>query len=267
MLLAWRCAAEAFIPCSRSRRSRAARSASSVVSMPPSPVVTILRGWKDQAASSAPWPTGLPPTVAPMAQAASSTRARSQSAQAARRASTSAGTPPWCTSSTARVRGVRTASTLARGEVAGAQLDIGEDRFGAGVADRVGGGDEGQRGHHHLVAGAEAERDQGQVQRGGAGTEGDGVLRADPLGEGPFEGGDPGALGDPAGAHRLGGGLGLLLAQPGHHHRDPLGHARTAASTCARPPARRPPRRRRRRARPATSRPGRAARCRGRSRR
>lgn len=101
------------MPCSRSRRSRSAHCASSVVSMPPSPVVITLRGWKDQAASRAPWPTDLPPTVAPMPQAASSTRARSQSAHTARSACTSAGTPPWWTAITALVLGVRTASTVA----------------------------------------------------------------------------------------------------------------------------------------------------------
>ena len=53
-------AADTLIACSRSRRERAAHSGREVVSMPPSPVVRILRGWKDQAAISAPAPTGRP---------------------------------------------------------------------------------------------------------------------------------------------------------------------------------------------------------------
>ncbi len=111
------------------------------------------------------------------------------------------------------------------GEVAGGPVDLREHRHRTGVGDGVGGGDEGERGDDHLVPRTDARADQRQVQRGGAGGDRDGVLDAEVLGEGPLEGGDPGALGHPAGADRLGGGLGLLLAEPGDHDGD-AGHRR-----------------------------------------
>ena len=46
--------------CSRRVRARSAHSGRVVVSIPPSPVVRILRGWNDQAVTSAPAPTGRP---------------------------------------------------------------------------------------------------------------------------------------------------------------------------------------------------------------
>src|ERR1700712_4633806 len=73
-----------------------------------------------------------------------------------------------------------------RVEVAGGGIDVGEDRGPAALPDRVGGGDEGERGDDHLVAGA----DPGDVERelqggravgrrdrlGGAHTGGEGAL-------------------------------------------------------------------------------------------
>ncbi len=46
--------AETLMACSRSLRARSAHVGSGVVIMPPSPVVRILRGWNDHAATSAP---------------------------------------------------------------------------------------------------------------------------------------------------------------------------------------------------------------------
>ena len=77
--------------CSRSRRARSAQSARDVVSMPPSPVVSSLRGWNDQAAISAPAPTGRPCAVEPAAQAASSTTAMPSGSHSARIAPRSSG--------------------------------------------------------------------------------------------------------------------------------------------------------------------------------
>ena len=49
----------------------------------------------------------------------------------------------------------------------------------ADVGDGVGGGGERQRGHEHLVARADAERRERQVQCGGAARQRDGVRNAD----------------------------------------------------------------------------------------
>lgn len=100
------------MPCSRSRRSLATQSARSEVTMPPSPVVSSLRGWKDQAAMSAPVPTGAPYALDPTAQAASSITGIPRGSSNAVRARMSAGTPPWCTAMTARVRGLITSATV-----------------------------------------------------------------------------------------------------------------------------------------------------------
>src|SRR6185312_3417868 len=75
------------------------------------PVVSSLRGWNDQAAIGAPAPAGPPRYVEPAAQAASSSTGISPARS--RSAATSAGTPPWCTASTALVRPVRTGPTVA----------------------------------------------------------------------------------------------------------------------------------------------------------
>ena len=99
--------------CSRSCLARAAHSGREVVIIPPSPVVRILRGWKDQAAISAPAPTGLPRYVEPAAQAASSMTTMPRGSHTARMPSRSTGTPPWSTAITARVFSVSAASTEA----------------------------------------------------------------------------------------------------------------------------------------------------------
>ena len=90
---------------------------------------------------------------------------------------------------------------LGRGgvEVVGQRVDVGEDRRRAALPDRVGRGDERQRRHDDLVAGADAGDVEREVQRGGAVGRRHGVGRADALGEGRLELGDPRALGDPAG--------------------------------------------------------------------
>ena len=64
--------------------------------------------------------------------------------------------------------GVIAASTASAVHPVGDRVDVGEDRRGADVEDRVDGGDERERGHDHLVARADARGQQREVQRRGA---------------------------------------------------------------------------------------------------
>ena len=82
-------------------------------------------------------------------------------------------------------------------------LDIGEDRLGALVQRRIGGGREGDGGHDHFVARAYADRPHGAMQGRGAGIDRDTLARADMGGKGLFEFGNPGPGGEPAGYQRL----------------------------------------------------------------
>ena len=88
----------------------AASSASSVVTAPPSPVVTILRGWKDRQPASPSDPHGTPRYRAPRAPAASSSRATS-CGTAVWSSSQSSGRPKRWTPITARVRPVTAPAT------------------------------------------------------------------------------------------------------------------------------------------------------------
>ena len=60
-------------------------------------------------------------------------------------------------------------------------LRIDENRPRADIADRVGRGDEGERGNKHLVVRLHTRQQQGNVQGRGAVDRGDGVFRARPL--------------------------------------------------------------------------------------
>ena len=71
-----------------------------------------------------------------------------------------------------------------------ARLDVDEHRRRAGVADRRHRRHEGERNGDHFVAGADAGRQQRQMERAGAGVDGDGVLGAAVGGEIALEGGD-----------------------------------------------------------------------------
>jgi len=68
---------------------------------------------------------------------------------------------------------------LRRIDVEGLRVDVHEDRRRADVADRLRGGDEGERGRDDLVAGPYPRGQEGEVQRVRAGGHGDGVLRAE----------------------------------------------------------------------------------------
>src|SRR5262245_25493202 len=77
--------------------------------MPPSPVVTTLRGWNERVATSASAPQAVPPSDEPSAQAASSMTGQPASAAMPAR---SAGTPNWSTAMTALVRALMTAAIV-----------------------------------------------------------------------------------------------------------------------------------------------------------
>ena len=96
-----------------------------------------------------------------------------------------------------------------RVEVVRARVDVGEHRRRAALPDRVGRGDERERGHDDLVAGADARGVQREVQRGRAARHGHRVGGADALGEGLLELAHARALRDPAGGddRRDGGAL------------------------------------------------------------
>jgi hypothetical protein len=97
-------------------------------------------------------------------------------------------------------------------EVEVALADVGEDRRRAAMDDHVRRRGPGDRRRDHLVAGADAERDEGEVHRGGPGRERDHVLRLEVLGHAPLELGRARAGRQPARAEGLGDGLDLLLA-------------------------------------------------------
>lgn len=88
-----------------------------------------------------------------------------------------------------------------RVDVAGL-VTVDEGGLCAGVGDGVGGGGERQGGGEHHVAGPHAQREQAQVQGGGARRERYGVLHAGVARQLSLEGVDFGPQrGDPPGAH------------------------------------------------------------------
>ena len=62
-------------------------------------------------------------------------------------------------------------------------IAIHQQGHGALIADHFGGGGEGHRGHEHGLARVQAQRLDGQMQRGGAGIDGHGVPAAHLLGQ------------------------------------------------------------------------------------
>ena len=67
-------------------------------------------------------------------------------------------------------------SNALRVEVHRPGIDVDEHRLRADERDDVRRRRERVRGHDHLVAGADSEREHGEVQRGGSRRDGDGVL-------------------------------------------------------------------------------------------
>ena len=159
-------------------------------------------------------------TSLPMAQAASSTTGRPCRAATARIASMSHGRPIWWTGMIALVRGVIGRFDEAGVDVVRPRVDVHEDGRRPAVADRVGGGDERVADRHHLVARADAQGVQGQVQGGRAARHGERVGGADVGGESSSKAATCGPLGDPAGEDRLAGRRGLLFAEGRAGDRD-----------------------------------------------
>ena len=167
------------MPCSRRRRSRAARSGSGVMIIPPSPVVSSLRGWKENAARLAPAPSraavvGRPGRAGSVLHHGDATRV----AQRPHRVEVRRDAGLVHQDHRARALGQQRLDR-GRGEVQRRRVHVGEHRLGADVACRVRGGDEGQRGNDDLVSGADARRDHGQVQACRAGGDRHGVPGAD----------------------------------------------------------------------------------------
>ena len=150
------------------RPRRRCRS-SSVVIAPPSPVVTILRGWKLRQPIRPSEPQARPRRRAPSAPAASSTQRQVgqllDPAPAGRR-----GAPA--------MHGLRPRPDLdpRRVEVHRLRVDVDEHRPQAGERDDVRRRREGVRGHEHLVAGLEPEREHREVERRRARRDRDRVL-------------------------------------------------------------------------------------------
>ncbi len=124
-------------------------------------------------------------------------------------------------------------------QVVGA-ADVGEDGRGPGVAHGVGRGHEGQRGHDYLVARPPAQRQPGQVQRGGAVGDGQGVARPGQRGELRLEGHRHAAHRQPAAAQHIEHGRLFLrpqvdVGQGNAPHAIRLGHAPTPPPPDERP--------------------------------
>ena len=86
------------------------------------------------------------------------------------------------------------------GDVQRDRVHVHQHRVGTQVAHHLHGGGEGQRGRDHLVARADPQGLQREVQAGGGGVDGDALqpLAAQVVGEGLLEGTGFGAGGDPA---------------------------------------------------------------------
>ena len=161
----------AAIPWWRRRRTAAASSASSVVTAPPSPVVTIFRGWNDRQASSPSAPHGVPRYARPE-------RARGvldeddvlrhgglellPGNRPAEEMDGEHGAGP-------RRHGLR---DELRADEERLGIDVHEHRTCAAELDGVRGRGEGVGGDDHLVAGADAEREEREMDRGGSGRHG-----------------------------------------------------------------------------------------------
>ena len=126
------------------------------------------------------------------------------------------------------VRGVSRRSTSAGSRPRVRVLDVREDRSRAHAEDGVGGGDEGERRTDHLLARADAQRQQGQLQGVGARGGQQHAVGAEVLGEALLHAAADGTV---AGQTSLEGPLhrlGLSLVQPGPVKRN--------RSTCPRRP-------------------------------
>ena len=157
-------------PWLRSCRTASARPASFVVTAPPSPVVTILRGWKERQPSRPRPPHGR-------SAAACAQRAGRVLDQRHRRQLLDPRRPAEQVHGDDRLRPPRRLDP--RGiDVHRLRVDVDEHGPQPGERDDVRRGREGVRRDDHLVARPEPEREHGQVQRGRPGRDRDGVLDA-----------------------------------------------------------------------------------------
>src|SRR6185436_16631056 len=112
----------------------------------------------------------------------------------------------------ARLRRQRRRDAL-RIDVTGRRFDVDEHRRPAAVADGVGGGDERMADRDDLVAGLDADGEQGEMERGRAVRDRGRERRADGGGELALEGGDLRALRDPAREDDAADGFDLALVE------------------------------------------------------
>jgi len=101
--------------------------------------------------------------------------------------------------------------------------DLGQHGRAPAVADSRRGGDEGDAGDDHLVAGTDPGRQVGEMQRRRAAADRDGVRSPQVRGELGLELLDPRAHGQPAGAQGRGDGLDVGLLEADVEDRDRVG--------------------------------------------
>ena len=118
------------------------------------------------------------------------------------------------------VRSLTSARTALRVDVERVVADVGEHRRRAGVDDHVRGRGPGERAGDHLVAGADPERDEREVERRGARRDREHVLRLEVVAHARLELGRARAGRQPARAERLGDGLDLGLGDRGRLERE-----------------------------------------------
>ena len=118
----------------------------------------------------------------------------------------------------ARPRGDGRGDVLGAGEE-GVRVDVHEHGAAAAQLDDVRGGRERVRGHDHLVAGPDPEREHREVERGCPGRDRDRVRRADRLGHRTLERGDLRPHGQLAALEHLGDRRELGLADVGPARR------------------------------------------------
>ena len=182
-------------PWLRSWTISAAIRSSLVVIAPPSPVVTILRGWKLRHAASPSEPHASPrPAGAERAGGVLDHRQVGQLLHPARAAEEMHGEDRLRPRPDLDLRGI---------DVHRHRVDVDEHRPEAGEHDDVRGGGEGVGGDEDLVARLEPEREHGEVERRRARRDGDRVGRLARPGELLLELGDDRALREhPALEHR-----------------------------------------------------------------
>src|ERR1700737_1817776 len=180
------------IPWNFSRKAFSKTDSSSVTTMPPSPVVMFLLGWKEKTEVVGKDPMRRPLYSAPTALADVVDRDD-------------------------RLRaGTDLFLDLLHANVQSRGVDVGEDGNGAAVDDRVQRGDEGHRRRDHFVSGPDLQGHQRHVEPGRGGRDGNGEAPADVIGEGRGELLDLRPGRDPPRSQRVGDfrHFGLAQARP-----------------------------------------------------